>query len=288
MVIIPEEKVLVIEDENITALEIQNKLENWGYEVVGTAGSGEDAIKIANEHDIDLILADIVLRGDMDGIDAVDRISNRYDVPVIYLTAHADNDTFKRAKMTKPSGYVIKPFDDTELKYSIEIALLRRDYEDRSEQKRDKERMSTIRDFMLSSTPALTSQVRIQDTARFLKDFANFFEINMHHKLNRELELDQYSLDNPDYARKILTEYIAWITTMFSNLGYKIETGPDEFKVTECLWSPNVNDNKIYCLMCKAMVELSLQWTEIDIKMFHSYLLGPNPPKCRFSFHRTY
>ncbi len=288
VVLIPEEKVLVIEDESITALEIQNKLEKWGYEVVGTAGSGEEAINIANENEIELILADIVLRGDMDGIDAVDRISYRYDVPVIYLTAHADNDTFKRAKMTKPSGYVIKPFNDTELKYSIEIALLRRDYEDKGEQLRDKERMSTVKDFMLSSTPALTSQVRIQDTARFLKDFANFFEINMQHKLKRELELDQQSYENPENSRKVLSEYIAWAANMFTNLGYRIETGADEFKVTECLWGPNVNDNKIYCLMCKAMVELSLNWTDIDVKMFHSYLLGPNPPTCRFSFQRTY
>lgn len=288
VVAIPEEKILIIEDENITALEIQNKLEKWGYDVVGTAGSGEEAIQIANENEIELILADIVLRGDMDGIDAVDRISDRYDVPVIYLTAHADNDTFSRAKMTKPSGYVIKPFDDTELKYSIEIALLRNDYADKAVQAKDKERMATVRDFMLSSTPALTSQVRIQDTAKFLKDFANFFETNMHHKMNRELKLDDDSYKNTDNSRQILTEYIAWVTNMFTNLGYRIETGSDEFTITECLWSPNVNDNKIYCLMCRAMVELSLNWTDIDVKMFHSYLLGPNPPKCRFSFNRTF
>ncbi|UTB33232.1 MAG: methanogen output domain 1-containing protein [Methanobacterium sp. ERen5] len=288
MVSIPEEKILIIEDENITALEIQNKLEKWGYDVVGTAGSGEEAIQIANENEIELILADIVLRGDMDGIDAVDRISDRYDVPVIYLTAHADNDTFSRAKMTKPSGYVIKPFDDTELRYSIEIALLRTDYADRALQAKDKERMATVRDFMLSSTPALTSQVRIQDTAKFLKEFANLFETNMHHKMSRELKLDDDSVKNNDNSRKILTEYIAWVTNMFTNIGYRIETGSDDFTITECLWSPNVNDNKIYCLMCRAMVELSLNWTEIDVKMFHSYLLGPNPPKCRFSFHRTY
>jgi CheY-like chemotaxis protein len=288
VVSIPEEKILIIEDENITALEIQNKLENWGYDVVGTAGSGEEAIQIANENEIELILADIVLRGDMDGIDAVDRISERYDVPVIYLTAHADNDTFSRAKMTRPAGYVIKPFDDTELKYSIEIALLRNDYADKAVQTKDKERMATVRDFMLSSTPALTSQLRIQDTAKFLKDFANFFEINMHHKMDRELKPDENSVETPDDCRKILTEYIAWVTNMFTNLGYRIETGSDEFTITECLWSPNVNDNKIYCLMCRAMVELSLNWTEIDVKMFHSYLLGPNPPKCRFSFNKTY
>ena len=210
------------------------------------------------------------------------------DVPVIYLTAHADGDTFRRAKMTKPSGYVIKPFDDTELKYSIEIALLRRDYHDQTEKIRDKERMSTIKDFMLSTTPALTSQVRIQDTATFLKDFAKYFEGTTKNKLKRELELDEYSYENPENSRKILSEYIAWASNMYTNLDTRLQTGPDEFKVTECLWKANVNDNKIYCLMCKAMVELSLNWTDLDINMNHSYLLGPNQPSCRFSFHRTY
>ncbi len=75
MDLVPEEKILVIEDETITALEIQNKLESWVYEVVGLAGSGEDAINLANEKGTDLILADIVLRGDIDGIDSVERIS---------------------------------------------------------------------------------------------------------------------------------------------------------------------------------------------------------------------
>jgi two-component system, response regulator PdtaR len=282
--LVPEEKVLVIEDENITALEIQTKLESWGYEVVGLAGSGEDAIRIANEKGTDLILADIVLRGDMDGIDAVERISHRFDVPVIYLTAHADGDTFKRAKLTKPSGYVIKPFDDTELKYSIEIALLRRDYDDKNQEFREKERMSTVKDFMLSSTPALTSQVRIEDTASFLRDFAKFYEANMKIKFKRQLKIRYDSLEDPEYSRKVLSEYIAWMAHMLTNLGYGVETGADEFKVTECLWSPNIKDNKIYCLMCKAMSELTLKWTGIDRNVTHSYLLGPNPPKCRFSF----
>jgi len=281
---VPEEKVLVIEDENITALEIQTKLESWGYIVVGLAGSGEEAIKIANENGTDLILADIVLRGDMDGIDAVERISHRFDVPVIYLTAHADGDTFERAKLTRPSGYVIKPFDDTELKYSIEIALLRRDFQYKNQEFQEKERMSTVKDFMLSSTPALTSQVRIEDTASFLRDFAKFFESNIKIKFKRELNIQHDTLNNPEYSRNVLSEYIAWMAHMLSNLGYRIETGADEFTVTECLWSPNIKDNKIYCLMCKAMAELTLKWTGIDGNIAHSYLLGPNTPRCRFSF----
>lgn len=247
------------------------------------AGSGQEAIEIANKEGIDLILADIVLRGDMDGIDAVAHISERFDVPVIYLTAHADGDTFQRAKMTKPSGYVIKPFDDTELKYSIEIALLRCDFHEKSLESREKERMSTVKDFLLSSTPALTSQVRIEDTAGFLREFARFFEDNMKQKFDRELSIQHESMNNPDYSRKILSEYIAWIAQMFSNIGYKIETGPSEFQVVECFWGPDITKNKIYCLMCRAMAELTINWTGLGSKIKHNYLLGPNPPKCRFS-----
>ena len=285
MNLVPEEKILVIEDETITALEIQNKLESWGYEVVGLAGSGEDAINLANEKGTDLIIADIVLRGEMDGIDAVERISHNFDVPVIYLTAHADGDTFKRAKLTKPSGYCIKPFNDTELKYSIEIALLRRNLDYKNHEFIEKERMSTVRDFMLSSTHALTSQVQIEDTASFLREFAKFFKGNIKLKFKRELNINHASLDNQEYSRKVLSEYIAWMAHMLTNLGYRVETGADEFTVTECLWSPNIKDNKIYCLMCKAMSELTFKWTGINGKINHNYLLGPNSPRCRFSYH---
>ena len=81
-------RVLIIEDESITALEIQKKLETWGYHVVGVAGSGEDAIEIARENKLDLILADIILKGEMDGVEAIEHIYEITDAPVIYLTAH--------------------------------------------------------------------------------------------------------------------------------------------------------------------------------------------------------
>lgn len=219
----------------------------------------------------------------MDGIDAVEHISQRFNVPVIYLTAHADGDTFERAKLTRPSGYVIKPFDDTELRYSIEIALIRRDFQYKSKEYEEKERMSTVKDFMLSSTPAFTSQIRIENTASFLRDFAKFFEGNMKVKFKRELKVKRDFINDPEYLRKVQSEYIAWMAHMFSNLGYSVETSAEEFRVVECLWGPKIKDNKIYCLMCKAMAELALKWTGIDGKIAHSYLLGPNPPRCKFS-----
>ncbi len=116
-------KILIVEDENITALEIQDRVENLGYEVVKTLATGEEAVKQVGKLSPHLILMDIHLRSEMDGIEAADIIRKEHDIPVIYLTAFADDDTLERAKITEPFGYVLKPFEERELASTIEMAL---------------------------------------------------------------------------------------------------------------------------------------------------------------------
>lgn len=116
-------KILIVEDESIVAMDIKHRLEIMNYEVADIVSSGEEAVKKANEIIPHLILMDIVLRGDMDGIDAAHLIRNRNDIPIVYLTAYSDENTLKRAKITGPFGYIIKPFDDRELHSAIEVAL---------------------------------------------------------------------------------------------------------------------------------------------------------------------
>jgi diguanylate cyclase (GGDEF)-like protein/PAS domain S-box-containing protein len=116
-------RILVVEDETIVSLDIQRRLKMLGYEVVGAAVSGEDAIHKAGLHRPDLVLMDIMLDGEMDGIAAAEKIRNRLHIPVIYLTAHADTYTLERAKVTEPFGYILKPFEERELHGHIEIAL---------------------------------------------------------------------------------------------------------------------------------------------------------------------
>jgi CheY-like chemotaxis protein len=116
-------RILVVEDETIVSLDIQNRLRMLGYEVVGAAVSGEEAIEKAGLHRPDLVLMDIMLDGNMDGIAAAERIRGRLHIPVIYLTAHADTYTLHRAKVTEPFGYILKPFEERELHGHIEIAL---------------------------------------------------------------------------------------------------------------------------------------------------------------------
>lgn len=122
-------KILVVEDEVLVARDIQARLSRMGYEVVGTAGKGEEAVSMALEHDPDLVLMDINLRGDMDGIEAAIKINNAKSIPVIFCTAYSNDEVLERAKITSPFGYVLKPFDNRELEINIEIALFKHNVE---------------------------------------------------------------------------------------------------------------------------------------------------------------
>jgi PAS domain S-box-containing protein len=118
-------KILVVEDETIVARDIQQSLTRLGYDVPTTATSGEEAIHKTKEIDPDLILMDIVLKGQMDGVETMRQINRQFDVPVIYLTAYADDATLERVKTTSPAGYMLKPFHPNELRPTIELALHR-------------------------------------------------------------------------------------------------------------------------------------------------------------------
>lgn len=115
--------VLVVEDENIVAKDIQHSLKKLGYGVVGIASSGEKAIAIASEQKPDIILMDIMLQGGMSGIETAQEIKEKLDIPVVYLTAYADESTLNKAKVTEPYGYIIKPFKEIDIHTSIEMAL---------------------------------------------------------------------------------------------------------------------------------------------------------------------
>ena len=119
----PKTKVLVVEDERVIGLEIERRLEQLDYDVLDLVTAGEDAVAVALEKSPDLILMDIVLRGEIDGIEAAKQIRAKIDVPIIFLTAHADDQTLERAKISEPFGYIVKPFKARELHVSIEMGL---------------------------------------------------------------------------------------------------------------------------------------------------------------------
>ena len=133
-------KILVVEDESIVAMDIKHRLELMDYIVPAVVSSGERAVEEAGKHRPDLILMDIVLKGDIDGIEAYEQIKEVYDIPVVYLTAYSDEKTLNRAKTTTPYGYIIKPFEDRELKCAIEVALYKHKVEKKLKSNEEKYR----------------------------------------------------------------------------------------------------------------------------------------------------
>lgn len=123
--------ILIVEDENIVARDLQYALEDLGYVVLAIAKTGALAIQKATEFQPDLILMDIRLLGEMDGVSAAQAILEQLDVPIVYLTAHSDDNTLTRAKLTHPYGYLIKPFEERELRAVIEVALYKHEMEQR-------------------------------------------------------------------------------------------------------------------------------------------------------------
>ncbi len=116
-------RILVVDDERIVNLDIQATLKRLGYNIVGDAVSGSEAIEKASQFKPDLVLMDIKLRGEMDGVEAANFIIKSYDIPVVFLTAYSDDQTLNRAKLSGPFGYLLKPFEERDLRSAIEIAL---------------------------------------------------------------------------------------------------------------------------------------------------------------------
>jgi PAS domain S-box-containing protein len=124
-----DEQLMIVEDERIVAEDLRDMLERMGYKVVAMATSGEEAIRKAEETQPDLVLMDIRLNGGLDGIQAAEAIWAHYSIPVTYLTAYADEKTLDRAKATMPFGYILKPFEERDLRTTIEIALYKHSME---------------------------------------------------------------------------------------------------------------------------------------------------------------
>ncbi len=116
-------RILIVEDDSIVALDLKNIFEGLRYEVVGVANAAEEAIVAVTEKRPNLVLMDVVLKGNRDGISLAGEMKDRFELPVIYLTAHSNIETMERAKATGPSGYILKPFFEEELRLVVEIAF---------------------------------------------------------------------------------------------------------------------------------------------------------------------
>lgn len=166
----PKSRILIVEDEFIIAKDIQISLENLDYDVCALVSTGEEAVEKTEKERPDLVLMDIVLRGEMDGIEAAHQIRTRFDIPVVYLTAYADDKTVERAKVTEPFGYLIKPFKDRELHAIIEMALYKH--------KTEKEREELINELQaaLARVKTLSGLLPICASCKKIRDDAGYWQ----------------------------------------------------------------------------------------------------------------
>ena len=157
-------KIMIVEDEWIAAEDTQYKLQDLGYIVTALASTGNEAIQKAEEDKPDLVLTDIVLEGEMDGIEVAKQIYSSFDIPFVYLTAYADDKILERIKITEPFGYIVKPFTNEDLKITIELAL----YKHKAEGKRRKQ----IQDLSnaLARARALTGLLHICSSCKKVQD----------------------------------------------------------------------------------------------------------------------
>jgi CheY-like chemotaxis protein len=119
-------RILLVEDESVFALSLEETLTRIGYTVVGVAMSGEEALTLTERQQPDVILMDVHLQGDMDGIETAHKVKGMYGIPVIFLTAYSDDETIRRIVLTEPGGYLVKPINTRELFASIESALYKK------------------------------------------------------------------------------------------------------------------------------------------------------------------
>jgi two-component system, response regulator PdtaR len=146
--------IILVEDEIIVAADVKNRLENMGYSVLGIFDTGEEAIQKVGELKPNLVLMDIVLKGEMDGIDAALKIRELFNIPIIYLTAYSDEKTLERAKVSEPFGYVLKPFEDREIQSAIEMAIYKHQMEKKLKESEEKYR-KLVEKFLRVSTEIL-------------------------------------------------------------------------------------------------------------------------------------
>jgi len=129
--------VYIVEDESIVAKDIQNSLKKLGYNVLGISNNGADAIKNIVDLEPNIVLMDIMIKGNMTGIDVAETLKKDYNIPVIFLTAYADESTLAKAKITEPYGYILKPFKEIDLHSTIEMALYKHKKDTEVQKERD-------------------------------------------------------------------------------------------------------------------------------------------------------
>jgi len=176
--------ILIVEDEVIIAKDMTLTLSKLGYNVLGHCISGEEALPMAGETHPDIVLMDIMMKGEMTGIEAAKEIHDKYNIPVVFITAYSDEDTINRANTSSPFGYIVKPFKANDLRATIETALAR--YTEEQQLKRENDMLYKLakpdnkKNILFVKTDSKLIKLRVSDIMYIeaLKDYVNIFTVD--------------------------------------------------------------------------------------------------------------
>ena len=199
--------VLVVEDESIVSKDIQHSLKKLGYNVVGSSSTGEKAIELALDLKPDVVLMDIMLKGKLTGIDASEEIRKTLNIPVIYLTAYADEATLEKAKVTEPHGYIIKPFKEIDIHTSIEMAIYKHQKE--MEVRKERDLLYSLvenkdsKDFIFVKSNSRLVKLKTTDIyfVEALKDYVVINALNSRYTIHSTMKDIEKKLPSDEFVR---------------------------------------------------------------------------------------
>lgn len=279
-------RVLVVEDEKILALGMKQKLEKMGHIVVDMVDTGEQAVISAKKYLPEIILMDIVLKGDMDGIEAAKIIRNDIKIPIIYLTAYADEEVIKRALVTEPYAYIVKPYLTNELKANIQMALYKHHLSQKESEKVKKKIMNDFYDFLGNSSISI-SQNETEIRNMLFQKFSKRFEKDSKPGFIKKLQ--ENGIKDSSSGGKIFETYLFWIMNQLTNLG--IKTGFTDNKnqlfleFENCPWLEESHKNPLFCLNCEIMITKSFEWTNLEGEIKTQDTIANGAEKCIVSFN---
>lgn len=213
--------IMVVEDESIVAKDIQQSLKRLGYNVVDVCNTGEAAIVSATEKRPDLILMDIMLKGEMSGIDAAEIVRDTLNIPIVFLTAYADESTLNRAKITEPYGYIIKPFKEVDLHTTIEMAIYKHDKV--TEVKKERDLLYSIvenkenKGFIFIKSNSRFVRIKTEDIlfVEALKDYVTVNTVNQKFTIHTTMKEIESKLPTGDFIR-VHRSFIVRIDKIFA------------------------------------------------------------------------
>lgn len=201
-------RVLVVEDESIVSKDIQHSLKKLGYQIAGAAATGDKAIELVEAEKPDIVLMDIMLKGPINGIETAEKIKASHFIPVIFLTAYADESTLEKAKVLEPYGYIIKPFKEIDLHTSIEMAIYK--HQKQREQQKEKEHFFSLvenkdvaKEFIFVKTNSKLIKINTKDIyyIEALKDYVVIHTADTRYTVHSTMKDIETKMGTEDFIR---------------------------------------------------------------------------------------